>query len=53
MRQITGQEGLLEDTPMWRSDKWERARPMEYAAFIDKDEIKWSRIVKASGAKGD
>ncbi len=27
--------------------------PEEYAAFIDKDEIKWSRIVKASGAKGD
>ena len=27
--------------------------PEEYAAFIDKDEIKWSKIVKASGAKGD
>lgn len=27
--------------------------PEEYAAFIDKDEIKWSRIVKASGAKGE
>jgi tripartite-type tricarboxylate transporter receptor subunit TctC len=27
--------------------------PEEYAAFIDKDEIKWSKIVKASGAKGE
>jgi tripartite-type tricarboxylate transporter receptor subunit TctC len=27
--------------------------PEEYAAFIDKDEIKWSAIVKASGAKGE
>ena len=27
--------------------------PEEYAAFIDKDEVKWSKIVKASGAKGD
>ena len=27
--------------------------PEEYAAFIDKDEIKWSGIVKASGAKGE
>lgn len=27
--------------------------PEEYAAFIDKDEKKWSQIVKASGAKGD
>ena len=27
--------------------------PEEYVAFIDKDEIKWSKIVKASGAKGE
>ena len=27
--------------------------PEEYAAFIDKDETKWSKIVKASGAKGE
>jgi tripartite-type tricarboxylate transporter receptor subunit TctC len=27
--------------------------PEEYAAFIDQDEVKWSKIVKASGAKGD
>jgi tripartite-type tricarboxylate transporter receptor subunit TctC len=27
--------------------------PEEYAAFIDKDEAKWSKIVKASGAKGE
>jgi tripartite-type tricarboxylate transporter receptor subunit TctC len=27
--------------------------PEEYAAFIDTDEAKWSKIVKASGAKGD
>jgi tripartite-type tricarboxylate transporter receptor subunit TctC len=27
--------------------------PEEYAAFIDKDEVKWSKIVKASGAKGE
>lgn len=26
--------------------------PEEYAAFIDKDETKWSKTVKASGAKG-
>jgi tripartite-type tricarboxylate transporter receptor subunit TctC len=26
--------------------------PEEYAAFIDKDEAKWSKTVKASGAKG-
>lgn len=26
--------------------------PEDYAAFIDKDEAKWSKIVKASGAKG-
>lgn len=27
--------------------------PEEYAAFIDRDEKKWSQIVKASGAKGE
>ena len=27
--------------------------PEEYSAFIDKDETKWSKIVKASGAKGE
>ena len=27
--------------------------PEEYAAFIDRDEKKWSKIVKASGAKGE
>lgn len=27
--------------------------PEEYAAFIDRDEAKWSKIVKASGAKGE
>lgn len=27
--------------------------PEEYAAFIDKDEAKWSKTVKASGAKGE
>jgi hypothetical protein len=27
--------------------------PEEYTAFIDKDEIKWSRIVQASGAKNE
>jgi tripartite-type tricarboxylate transporter receptor subunit TctC len=27
--------------------------PEEYTAFIDKDETKWSKIVKASGAKGE
>jgi tripartite-type tricarboxylate transporter receptor subunit TctC len=27
--------------------------PEEYAAFIDKDESKWSKIVKASGAKAE
>jgi tripartite-type tricarboxylate transporter receptor subunit TctC len=27
--------------------------PEEYAAFIDKDEKKWSQIVRASGAKGE
>ncbi len=27
--------------------------PEEYAAHIDKDEIRWSAVVKASGAKGE
>jgi tripartite-type tricarboxylate transporter receptor subunit TctC len=27
--------------------------PEEYAAFLDKDERKWSQIIKASGAKAE
>jgi tripartite-type tricarboxylate transporter receptor subunit TctC len=27
--------------------------PEEYAAHIDKDETRWSAVVKASGAKGE
>jgi tripartite-type tricarboxylate transporter receptor subunit TctC len=27
--------------------------PDEYAAFIDRDETKWSKVVKDSGAKAE
>ena len=27
--------------------------PEEYAAHIDRDETRWSAVVKASGAKGE
>jgi hypothetical protein len=27
--------------------------PAEYAADIDREETKWSQVVKASGAKGE